>query len=132
MNIGGIVAQLETVTGLDGKVVVGLPPQTDSLSSGPTVWITDLAESAGPNTRVNAPALQKIEVRLGLVMGTATLDALLPLRDAVRDAIIDFQPESTGDRITYRAGRMEFLDAGYTVWRDEYAYSFYFDHLETP
>lgn len=132
MNIDGIVAQLETVSGLSGKVVVGLPPQTDSLASGPSVWITDLAESAGPNTRVNAPALQKIEVRLGLVMGTATLDDLLPLRDAVRDAIIDFQPESNGDRITYRAGRMEFLDAGYTVWRDEYAYSFFFDHLETP
>ncbi|MFM2005878.1 MAG: hypothetical protein RLZZ09_1533 [Pseudomonadota bacterium] len=130
MNISGIVTQLETVEGLNGKVVVGLPPETASLSNGPAVWITDLAETAGANPRVNKPAIQRIEVRLGLVMGTATLDDLLPLRDAVRDAIIDYQPESNGDPITYRAGRMEFLDAGYTVWRDEYAYSFYFDHLE--
>jgi hypothetical protein len=130
MNIDGIVTQLETVEGLSGKVVVGLPPETASLANGPTVWITDLAETAGANQRINAPALQRIEVRLGLVMGTATLDDLLPLRDAVRDAIIDYLPESNGDPITYRAGRMEFLDAGYTVWRDEYAYSFYFDHLE--
>jgi hypothetical protein len=54
----------------------------------------------------------------------------LPLRDAIRSALIDYLPESNGDPITYRAGRMEFLDAGYTVWRDEYAYSFYFDRLE--
>jgi hypothetical protein len=69
-------------------------------------------------------------VRLGLVIGAADLSEVLPLRDAIRSALIDYLPESNGDPITYRAGRMEFLDAGYTVWRDEYAYSFYFDRLE--
>jgi len=35
MNIDGIVTQLETVEGLNGKVVVGLPPETASLANGP-------------------------------------------------------------------------------------------------
>ena len=129
MNIDAIVTQLETVTGLNGKVAVGQPAQTDSLSSGPTCWITDISESAGPNTRVNAPALQRIDARLGIVLAGADLDSVLATRDAVRSALIDFQPDAPGDPITYRAGRMEFLDPGIVLWRDEYSFAFYYDGL---
>ena len=130
MNIDAIVTQLETVTGLTGKVAVGQPAQTESLSTGPTCWITDISESAGPNTRVNAPALQRIDTRLGIVLAGVDLDSVLTRRDAVRSALIDFQPDAPGDPITYRAGRMEFLDPGIVLWRDEYEFAFYFDALE--
>ena len=130
MNIDGIVTQLETVTGLSGKVAVGQPATTDSLGNGPTCWITDISESAGPNTRVNAPALQRIDARLGITLAGADLDAVLTMRDAVRSALIDYQPDAPGDPITYRAGRMEFLDPGIVLWRDEYAWTQYLDLLE--
>jgi hypothetical protein len=130
MNIDGIVTQLETVEGLNGKVVVGQPATTDSLGNGPTCWITDISESAGPNTRVNAPALQRIDARLGITLAGADLDAVLTMRDAVRAALIDYQPDAPGDPITYRAGRMEFLDPGIVLWRDEYTWTKFLDLLE--
>lgn len=130
MNIDGIVTQLETVEGLSGKVAVGQPATTDSLGNGPTCWITDISESAGPNTRVNAPALQRIDARLGITLAGADLDAVLTMRDAVRSVLIDYQPDAPGDPITYRAGRMEFLDPGIVLWRDDYAFAFYYDGLE--
>ena len=130
MNIDGIVTQLETVTGLSGKVAVGQPATTDSLGNGPTCWITDISESAGPNTRVNAPALQRIDARLGITLAGADLDAVLTMRDAVRSALIDYQPDAPGDPITYRAGRMEFLDPGIVLWRDEYTWTQFLDLLE--
>ncbi len=130
MNIDGIVTQLETVEGLDGKVAVGQPATTDSLGNGPTCWITDISESAGPNTRVNAPALQRIDARLGITLAGADLDAVLAMRDAVRSALIDYQPDAPGDPITYRAGRMEFLDPGIVLWRDDYTWTQYLDLLE--
>lgn len=130
MNIAGLVTRLQTVTGLSGKVVVGLPPQTDSLSTGPKVWITDISETASPSTRINQPSIQRIECRIGVVTTGADLTAILPLRDSIRATLIDYTPETSGDPIGYRAGRMEFLDAGITVWRDEFAYSYYVDLLE--
>jgi hypothetical protein len=133
MNIDGIVTQLETVTGLSGKVVVGLPPQTDSLSSGPKVWITDIAETASPSGRINQPSIQKVDCRIGIVTSGADLTEILPLRDGIRTTLIDYQPETqaSGDPLSYRAGRMEFLDAGYVVWRDEFSYTYYVDLLNT-
>ena len=130
MNIDGIVTQLQTVEGLSGKVAVGQPATTDSLGNGPTCWITDISESAGPNTRVNAPALQRIDARLGITLAGADLDAVLSMRDAVRSALIDYQPDAPGDPITYRAGRMEFLDPGIVLWRDEYTWTQFLDLLE--
>lgn len=130
MNIGGIVTQLETVTGLSGKVVVGLPPQTDSLSTGAKCWITDISETAGPSLRVNTPSIQKVDCRIGVVLTGADLPSILPMRDSIRTTLIDYQPESSGDPITYRAGRMEFLDAGIAAWRDEFSFTYYVDLLE--
>lgn len=130
MNIDAIVTRLESVTGLAGKVAVGQPAMTDSLGTGPMCWITDLSESAGDNTRVNSPALQRIEARLGLTMGSADINALLTLRDAIRISLVDFAPTENGDPMTYRAGRLEFLDPGYVLWRDDYTFAFYFDQLE--
>lgn len=130
MNISSIVTQLEGVTGLSGKVVVGQPAQTDSLSSGPACWITDLMESAAPSGRINQPSIQRIESRLGLVLGNVSLDTIISLRDAVRVALIDFQPDAPGDPIQFRSGRLEFSDAGFTLWRDEYAFAYYVDLLE--
>ena len=130
MNIDGIVTQLETVAGLSGKVAVGQPATTDSLGNGPTCWITDLSESAGPNTRVNAPALQLVDARLGITLAGADINAVLAMRDAVRLALIDFEPNVPGDPITYRAGRLEFLDPGIVLWRDEYTWTQYLDLLE--
>ena len=130
MNIDGIVTQLETVEGLSGKVAVGQPATTDSLGNGPTCWITDISESAGPNTRINAPALQLIDARLGITLAGADINDVLAMRDAVRLALIDFEPSVPGDPITYRAGRLEFLDPGIVLWRDEYTWTQYLDLLE--
>lgn len=132
MNISGIVTQLETVSGLNGKVVVGQPAQTDSISSGPACWISDLTETAAPSGRISQPSIQRVECRLGLLLGNVSLDTIVSLRDAVRLAMIDFQPIAPGDPIQFRAGRLEFSDAGFTLWRDEYAYAYYIDMLEQP
>ena len=59
---------------------------------------------------------------------TATA-GVLTTRDAVRNALIDYKPDAPGDPITFRAGRLEFLDPGIVLWRDDYEFSFYFDGL---
>ena len=130
MNIATLVSRLETVSGLSGKVAVGSPMQTDSLATGPAVWISDITEGAGSNQRTNAPALQRVEVRVGITASAATLSALMTLRDSIRAKLVDYQMSEPGDPMTYRTGRMEFLDPGIVLWRDEFSYSYYYDMLE--
>lgn len=130
MNLFGIVTRLESIYDLTGKVEVGLPPQTDSLSLGPRCWISDISETAAPSGRVNTPSIQRVTCTVGIIITGSGITEILNLRDSVRLALIDFQPDSPGDPMSYKSGRMEFLDAGITVWRDEFSFTYNVDLLE--
>lgn len=130
MNLFGIVTRLESIYDLTGKVEVGLPPQTDSLSLGPRCWISDISETASPSGRVNTPSIQRVVCTVGIIITGSGITDILNLRDSVRLALIDFQPDAPGDPMIYKSGRMEFLDAGIVVWRDEFSFTYYVDLLE--
>ena len=126
MNIDALIARLETVTGLAGRVVVGTPTQLEHVGDDPMAWISGLMESASPNHRVNSPAIQRIDVTAEITLGAKTLDQVQTTRDDVRVALVDFQPEPPGDPMIFRGSQMEFVDPGWVIWRDEYLYSYYY------
>jgi hypothetical protein len=132
MNLSGIVTQLQTVTGLSGNVVIGLPAQIEGIASGPYAWITDVLETSQPSGRVNQPSIQRISTRVAVTFGAQDFEDVLTVRDAARLALIDYQPDAPGDPLQYRQGRLEFLDGGWTYWRDEYEFAYYIDMLEQP
>lgn len=132
MNLSGIVSQIENVEELDGQVQIGQPAQLTGISNGLYAWIVDVMEAAQPSGRVNVPSIQRIEVRIAVVIGATTFDAMLTARDAVRIELIDYQPDEQGDPLQFRLGRLEFLDPGWVYWRDEYTYSFYLDMNALP
>lgn len=130
MNLSAIVTQLETVTGLAGRVTVGTPTQFENVADTPIVWISAAVESAGSNSRTNRPAIQRIEARIEITLGAKTFDEVAETRDAIRAALVDFQPEAPGDPMEFRSSRMEYSDPGWVLWRDEYGYAYYYDKLE--
>ena len=133
MNLDAIVAQLETVTGLAGNVKIGQPAQLESIANGPFVWLTDAMESAPSSTRINQPSIQRIECRVGLAIGATTFADMTSIREAVRWAITDLFPDGEdGDPLQFRGGRLDFVDPGWAIWRDEYAYAYYVDLLNQP
>jgi hypothetical protein len=132
MNLSGIVTQLQTISTLAGKVEVGQPAQIEGVGSDPYAWITGIMEEAAPSGRVNVPSIQRIAVRLMVTVGASTQTKMLATRDLIRSALVDFYPESTAgaEPMEFRSGRMDFLDAGWMTWTDEYSYSYYFDKLQ--
>lgn len=130
MNLAAIVTQLETVTGLSGRVAVGSPTQMENVGDTPIAWISGLTETASSNPRVNSPAIQRIDTRVEITIGAKTLSEVQTTRDGVRAALVDFQPEAPGDPMEFRNSRMEFIDPGWVLWRDDYSYSYYYDKLE--
>lgn len=134
MNLGAIVTQLETVTGLSGNVAIGQPERIEGITSGPYVWLSEAMESSSPSTRINQPSIQRIDCRVGITIGAQTMSDVLSVRETIRWALIDLDPEGTAgcEPLAYRGGQLAFLDPGWTFWRDEYAYAYYVDLLNPP
>jgi hypothetical protein len=134
MNLSGIVSQMEQVEGLSGNVQIGQPATLAGINNGLYGWLTDVLETAGPSSRIGCPSIQRMECRIGITLGATDLDTLIAARDAVRINLIDYQPEagSSGDPLQFRGGRLDFLDPGWVLWRDEYAYSYYIDMNNLP
>ena len=133
MNLDAIVTVLDNLEGLTGNVKIGQPAQIEGIANGPFVWITDAMESAPPSERINTPSIQRIECRVGLAIGATTFADMAEIRETVRWALIDLYPDGEpGDPMAYRGGRLDFVDPGWAVWRDEYSYAYYVDMLNKP
>lgn len=126
MIIHEIITQLETVPALMGKVYLGVPAQMESLSQAPYVWVTSINE-AGGTSPILGPVRQRIEYRFELTVGARNADDMETIRNAVKGAMLNFQPIPESDPIIFRAGRMEFGDPGWFLWRDEFRTSYFED-----
>lgn len=126
MNIAAIVTQLETIPGLTGRIVVGIPAQMENLAVSPYVWITSIMEGGG-DSPILGPVRQKVELRLELTVGARNLDSMLTIRDQVWAKMLNFQPDSGYEPMAFRIGRMEFGDPGWFLWRDEFRTSYFKD-----
>jgi hypothetical protein len=124
MKLQEIVDQLETVPALAGKVSVGIPAMMENVASSPFAWITSVIEQAG-NSPVTGPVRQLVDLRVEITVGARNLNDMLEVRDAAAAALINFQPDLTYTPMTFRAGRMEFGDPGWFLWRDEFLTSYY-------
>lgn len=124
MNLSALITQLETVSDLTGKVMVGMPAQLENIGSAPYAWLTNIVETAG-GSPVTGPVRQRVDLRVEITVGAQTLDGMLSVRDDIRAALIGFQIDGGHDPMTFRAGRMEFADPGWNLWRDDYATAYY-------
>lgn len=126
MIIHEVITKLETIPALMGKVYLGVPAQMESLSQAPYVWVTSIAENGG-GSPVLGPVRQRIEYRFELTTGARNAADMEAIRNAVMGAMLNFQPNAGCDPIIFRAGRMEFGDPGWFLWRDEFRTSYFED-----
>lgn len=119
-----LVARIDAVTGLSGGCEVGMPATLENISGAPYAWITNVTEFAGQSP-VTGPVRQRLELRVEVTTGARTLNGLLAIRDAVRASLLNYAISSDYDPMTFRAGRMEFADQGWQLWRDEYITAYY-------
>lgn len=126
MNLTAIVAQLETVPELYGKVVVGMPAQMESIGNAPYAWVTAIVEEGG-SSPVIGPVRQRIGCRLDVMVGTRTLEDMSLVRESITNALLNFQPDKSYEPMTFSAGNMEFGDPGWFYWRDEYHTAYWRD-----
>lgn len=119
MKLQEILDQLETVTELAGKIVVGMPERLENIGSAPYAWITNIVQTGGQSP-ILGPVREKIELRVEITIGARTLGEMLAVREKLTAALLNFQPDPSYDPIRFRIGRMEFTDPGWVLWRDEF------------
>lgn len=126
MNLQAILDRLNSIPALADKVVVGTPAQTEFVGASPYVWITSVSEG-GSGSPIAGPVRQMVDLRVELTIGARTLPSMLSIRDSILGVLLNFQPDDSYHPMTFRAGRMEFGDQGYFLWRDEFMTSYYID-----
>lgn len=92
----------------------------------PALYLLPLSEIGGDNNRANAVS-QRVALVFGTVLvlrrhgdaaGAAKLDALAPLRQAVRDALLGWTPDQHHDVVTFHSGRLADMGNGAVWWLD--------------
>lgn len=126
MNLSAIVSRLESIPGMTGKVIVGIPAQMESIAIAPYVWITSVVES-GSESPIVGPVRQRVQLRVELTVGARNLADMNSIRDQVWAKILNFKPDNDYDPMVFRVGRMEFGDPGWFLWRDEFLTAYYRD-----
>lgn len=127
--LSNIISALETLSTNSFTLLVGTPTQMESVGSSPYVWVAGFVEQGGSNQRVNCPVIQRINASIILVIGALDLDTLLSTRDAVRSGMLNSYPTTDCDPVVFGSGRLEFGDAGWWHWRDEYSFAYHQDTL---
>lgn len=123
--LASIVSRLQSIPGMASSVVIGSPAQMESLGSSPHIWITDVSESGG-DSPVLGPVRQRILMRIEVTSGARTLNAMTDLRDAIRSALVNYCPNNA-EPIKFGGGRMEFLDPGWVLWRDDFLTAYFYE-----
>ena len=119
MKLQEIIARIETIPELAGKVQVGMPAQMESLGGAPYCWITNLLEIAG-DSPVTGPVRQKVTLKLELTIGARNVTDTLSIRDKVKTALLNYAPDNNYSLMQFRVGKFEFGDPGWVLWRDEF------------
>lgn len=125
--LSAIVGQLDTVTDLKGKVLVGQPERLEHLDDAPYAWISNVYEPANGNQRATGPVCQRVQLRVEVTTAARGWADMLSVRDDTRAKLIGFLPAATCRPMEYQSGRMEFSDPGWCLWRDEYLTDYYLE-----
>lgn len=115
---------------------VGLAADYASLDAPPPVarlpaaYVIELSDSAGPNGLVTGGIRQRLTRGFGVVLivsalrdakGGAAAVSLRPLREALQQALLGFQPDDAHEPITYARGRLLAAERGFLSWQDEFS-----------
>lgn len=119
MKLAEIIAQINTIPELSGKVEVGMPAQLEHIGNTPYCWITNVGETGG-DSPITGPVRQRVVMTMELTIGARNLADTLSIRDKIRVCLLGFAPDPGYELMQFRFGRFEFLDPGWVLWRDEY------------
>lgn len=106
---------------------------TDLKNSTPAAYVLPLADKAGQNELCNAVS-QRVDVRFGVVLAVQNLrDArgqnahsdLEPIRRAVIDALLGWNPDADHAPVLYGGGRLLQLADGVLWWQLEFVTVYY-------
>lgn len=87
----------------------------------PAAFVLPLGEDAEPNSIGTGALRQRVTERVGIVIlarhagdsrGGKAVDAVVPLRGAVRDALVGWQPDASCDPFELVRSRLQGLTAG--------------------
>lgn len=108
---------------LELEALTAAPP-----AQTPALYVLPLSEAAEANDRINGVS-QRVSLVFGVVIvlrrhgdaaGAAKLDALTPLRTAVRDVLLGWSPDQDHEAVTYHSGRLVDMGNSAVWWLDAY------------
>ena len=100
-----------------------------SMHGGDSCWVIPQQDRPSENTLVNG-VRQQVEAEFAVVMrcknlrdrrGEASSKDLRNLRQAVQDALLDYEPASADGMIVYRGGRLLQVESSAIFWQDLYS-----------
>ena len=132
MIMSDVMTRLEAVTvpdplrgvfgSLDFAALEGAP-------NAPCAFVIPIAEDARANTNATMALDQEVTDRFGVVLalrnrndktGASAESQLTDLRNAVRDALLNWKPSVDYDPVEYRRGRLIDMRRGIVWWQDEF------------
>jgi hypothetical protein len=117
---------LRQVEGAGEYAALTAPPP---LARQPAAFVIPLTETGGPNNLAAGPVRQRIAQTFGVVLllgnlrdarGQSAAAALVGVQQAVRAALIGFQPTADHDPIEFRRGQLIDIAEGALAWQDEF------------
>ena len=112
---------------------IGLAAVSNRPPASPAAYVIPIRDVSGDNSRMTG-VLQRTEMDVGVViivdnvsddLGAAARQDLEVLKDAVRTALIGWQPASAEDVITHVSGELTNAKGGTVWWEEQFAAAYY-------
>lgn len=125
--VARLVAQCQVLKLVGGSANFELA--VGALATFPAAFVLPAKESATSNPFMDQIVEQRVQMDFGVVLavrdladneGSAAHDALDPIRSAVRDALLAWQPDGSDACIEFVAGDLMAFDNGVFWWADTY------------
>lgn len=134
MDVTFVVDRLKAQLVGAGLKSIGSSADLDSAMEGavatPSLFLMPLTESAERSAMINQ-STQRITQGFGVItvaanrrdaLGKATLDDLVPIRAAIKAALIGWVPfPETGEAVQFTEGRLLKFEQGRIWWTDQFA-----------
>lgn len=110
-----------------------LPTATEEVKQTPAAFVIPLTETATANRDGTGSVTQQITARFGVLLavqnlrdarGEAALTTLVPVRSAVREALVGWVPVGFEDPAEIVSGRILSLNDRVLWWQDDFASMF--------
>ena len=139
MDVSFLVARLQGQLAGAGLKAIGSSADLDTAIAGalatPSVYVIPMGESAEPSALLSE-TVQRETHEFGVisvvanrrdVSGKASLDDLVPIRAAIKAALVGWAPYvETGEAMLFRSGRLLRFEEGRIWWTDLFAVRTYY------